>query len=192
MNQLILASSSPYRKALLARLGITFDCQSPNLDETPQLAESAIDLVKRLAIAKAIEIAKTNQNAWILASDQVAHLQGNILGKPGSLAKAELQLGKCSGQMVEFVTGVALVNLAVNRSYYRVSKVRVKFRTLTQVEIERYLHRDQPFDCAGSFKIESLGVSLFDWVKSKDPTSLEGLPLISVCSLLRQAGFSLP
>ncbi len=190
-NSLILASTSKYRKKLLERLNIPFSVIAANIDETSKKNESPKDLVQRLSIEKANAIAKTHPDQWIIGSDQIAQLEGLILGKPGNKQNALEQLKSCSGKQIQFLTGVALVNKVLDRVFYIQSQVDVKFLTLSEQQINNYLEVDEPYDCAGSFKIETMGITLFEWVKSDDPTSLEGLPLIAVCKLLRQAGFEL-
>ncbi len=190
-NSLILASTSKYRKKLLERLNIPFSVIAANIDETNKKNESPKDLVQRLSIEKANAIAKTHPDQWIIGSDQIAQLEGLILGKPGNKQNALEQLKSCSGKQIQFLTGVALVNKVLDRVFYIQSQVDVKFLTLSEQQINNYLEVDEPYDCAGSFKIETMGITLFEWVKSDDPTSLEGLPLIAVCKLLRQAGFEL-
>jgi MAF protein len=191
MERLILASSSPYRRKLLQRLNIDFKSIASEIDETRLQNETPQDLVERLSISKAQHIAEKYTNTWIIGSDQVALLDNQILGKPGNQSKAFEQLELCSGKEVIFITGVCLMNKAENKTLYENSKVKVKFRQLQDDEINNYITIDKPFNCAGSFKVESLGVALFESVKSDDPTSLEGLPLILLCQLLRQVGFKL-
>ena len=188
---IILASSSKYRKALLSRLTIDFDCLSPEIDETPLLNESAKLLATRLSLQKAKEIAESHIGAWVIGSDQVASSQEQIIGKPNNFANAFEQLKSFSGKSVKFYTAVTLLNMSQEFCMTEVSKVDVFFRNLTDNEIERYLKLEQPYDCAGSFKVESLGISLFESVESSDPTSLEGLPLISLCRLFAKAGLKI-
>ncbi len=188
MAQLILASSSKYRKALLSRLPLDFDCCSSEIDESIQAGESAENLVKRLSIEKAQEVAKQYPDRFILGSDQVAVFKSQMIGKPHSFENAFKQLKEFSGQCVQFITGIALLHQQQKITNYEYSLVTVNFRTLTEKQITEYLSIDQPFDCAGSFKVEKFGVSLFESVISDDPTSLEGLPLIKVCNLLRAVG----
>lgn len=191
-KKLILGSSSPYRKSLLERLQIPFTCINPNIDETPQTNESAESLVKRLAFEKAFNIANafSNQNDdyLIIGSDQVATLDGFILGKPGNLAKAQKQLALFSGKKVQFITGLCLLDAKTKAFELTINKYYVYFRTLTEEEILYYLQQEQPFDCAGSFKCEGLGIALFEKMEGSDPNALIGLPLIDLCNALRRMG----
>jgi MAF protein len=192
---LVLGSSSPYRKELLARLKIPFECHSPNIDENPLDQESAITLVKRLTITKAFAVHNDRQqtdhkNTLIITSDQVAVLGNRILGKPHTHQNAVNQLSDFSGKKVSFLTGLCLFNQE-NQSYqYELSEYHIYFRQLTHQEINNYVTVEQPLDCAGSFKCEGLGVSLFEKMEGDDPNSLIGLPLISLCRLLREQGIN--
>lgn len=188
LSNLILASSSKYRKTLLDRLKIPFDVKVSGIDETPRSNETPGVLVKRLALEKANVIATNHPGKWVIGCDQIAQLDKQVLGKPESEQIAFKQLKKCSGREMQFITGVALVNAAQNKALYADSIVNVKFLNLSEDQIRHYLLIDTPYDCAGSFKVEAMGIALFEWVKSDDPTSLEGLPLITLCQLLRQAG----
>ncbi len=187
---LVLASTSVYRRALLARLGTTFRQHSPQVDETALASETPAELAARLAAAKAHAVAASNPAALVIGSDQVAHCEGRILGKPGDIDNARLQLRACSGRQVQFHTGVCLVDTrdTLAREFYALDVTTVVFRNLDDAEIERYLAREAPFDCAGSFKSEGLGIALFERIESQDPTALVGLPLIALCRLLREAG----
>jgi septum formation protein len=187
-RKIILASSSKYRQALLARLRLPFDCISVDIDETRLLNESPEQLVKRLAISKAGVISKKYTEALVIGSDQVAVFGNQVIGKPGNHLNATQQLKQFSGNKIQFLTGVALSCDSMAIENYAMSEVIVKFKPLTDKQIENYLLLDKPYDCAGSFKVESLGIALFESVKSDDPTSLEGLPLILVSNLLRDAG----
>jgi septum formation protein len=189
---LVLASTSPYRRDLLARLRLNFDVARPEVDETPQSHEMPKALAQRLAEAKARAVAKRFPAAWVIGSDQTAELQGQALGKPGDYERAADQLSAASGQRVDFYTSVCLVNAAEGRVIRFNDVTTVQFRLLSAVEIERYLHAEQPYDCAGSFKSEGLGITLFDSIESRDPTALIGLPMIGLSKALRQAGFELP
>ncbi len=186
--ELILASTSPYRRKLLERLQIPFRCEPPGVDESvgPDLPPD--ELAGRLAQAKCRAVAERFPDALVIGSDQVAALGDLILGKPGSHERARQQLLACSGQRLDFFTGVALEHLHSGHHESRVERFSVDFRTLTGPEIEDYLHRDQPFDCAGSFKWEGLGISLFRRLVGADPTALEGLPLIALTDMLSAAG----
>jgi septum formation protein len=189
---LILASTSPYRRQLLTRLRLPFETHSPGVDEAAISGESPQDLACRLARAKAGAVAAAHPAAWVIGSDQTASLGDKVLGKPGSNTRARAQLRACSGRVVTFFTAVALQCLHADFHQQRLATVTVTFRTLSSDEIARYLASEPALDCAGSFKIEGLGISLFEQVNSQDPSALEGLPLIAVCDLLRSAGFALP
>ena len=189
---LILASTSRYRRELLQRLGLDFTVQAPEVDETPAAGEAPRDLALRLALAKAQAVAALQPDAVVIGSDQVADLAGEPLGKPGTHARATLQLQRMRGQRVVFQTAVAVVCQATGFVQVDLAPVEVQFRTLNDAEIERYLLAEQPYDCAGSAKSEGLGISLLDAIHTDDPTALIGLPLIRTCRLLRAAGLVLP
>ncbi len=191
MPRLILASTSPYRRELLARLRLPFDVARPETDETPRLDEPPTALAQRLAQAKAEAIAVSSPTAWVLGSDQVAELDGTALGKPGHREAALAQLAKMSGHAVAFRTAVCLAH-PDGRRLTALDTTTVHFRTLGNDEIARYVDVETPFDCAGSFKCEGLGIVLFESIQSQDPTALVGLPLIATARLLREAGFQLP
>lgn len=189
MNQeIILASSSPYRRELLAKLGLEFTWQSPGIDESARPGETPEQLVARLAEEKARAIARDHGDALIIASDQVAVLAGQILGKPGNHANAIKQLSAASGHAVRFLTSLALLNSGSGRIQVEVVPFTVHFRPLTASEIENYLHKEQPYNCAGSFKSEGLGIALFDRLEGDDPNTLIGLPLIRLFRMLRHEG----
>lgn len=185
---LILASTSAYRRELLTRLQLPFEAIAPDVDETQQPGEVPAALAARLALAKAHAVAARHPQAVVIGSDQVAELNGGALGKPGGHAAAVQQLRAMSGQRVLFHTAVAVVCRARDIAVSDMACVRVTFRTLSDHDIEHYLHTDRPYDCAGSAKVESLGIALLQLVESDDPTALIGLPLIRTCTLLRQAG----
>jgi 7-methyl-GTP pyrophosphatase len=185
---LILASTSPYRQQLLKRLKIPFRCEAPDVDETPLTDEQPEALALRLAIAKAESVADRYPGALVLGSDQVASIDGRCIGKPGNRDNARQQLAASSGREVTFFTGLALVAREAGSSNSLVEEFRVHFRVLSETEIETYLTKESPYDCAGSFKCEGLGVALFERMMGDDPTSLEGLPLIATCRLLRAVG----
>lgn len=187
-QQLILASSSPYRKELLHRLGLPFNAIPPQADETPLPGESPESLVARLAGAKAHAIALQHTDALIIGSDQVAVLDGETLGKPGNHDNAVKQLANASGKRVEFLTGLCLLNSATRRMQVDVIPFAVVFRVLSAAQIENYLRHEQPYNCAGSFKSEGLGIALFDKLEGEDPTALIGLPLISLVRMLEHEG----
>lgn len=185
---LLLASTSPFRRELLARLGLPFTVQAPHSDETRRPGEEAPHLVARLAEQKARAVASRQPTALIIGSDQAAVLRGEIVGKPGDYERAMWQLQQASGQTVTFHTGLCLLDSASGRQQVAVETFRVTFRTLTTPQIERYLLREQPYACAGSFKSEGLGIALFDRLDGDDPTSLIGLPLIRLTRMLEAAG----
>lgn len=187
-QRLILASSSKYRQTLLARLGLSFKSIAPDIDEKSLPNESPEELVQRLALSKAEIISDQYCDAMVIGSDQVAVFGNQIIGKPGTYDKAFQQLKQFSGNQVIFLTAVALVCQSSLFREFTISEVTVNFKLLNDKQIKNYLLHDKPYDCAGSFKVESMGVSLFDSVCSDDPTSLEGLPLIIVCNLLHRAG----
>ena len=189
---LILGSTSRYRRELLARLGLAFEVAAPQVDETPQPGEAPRALAERLALAKAREVAARHPEAWVIGSDQVADLAGEPLGKPGTHERAVAQLRRMSGQTVIFHTAVAVVGHGAGFAQTDLAPVEVRFRTLHNEEIERYLRAEQPYDCAGSAKSEGLGIALLDAIDSDDPTALIGLPLIRTCRMLRAAGLVLP
>ena len=191
MPRLLLASTSPYRRELLARLRLPFEPVRPDADETPLPGESPLATARRLAFDKARSVASGAGDAWALGSDQVAELDGAPLGKPGDLARARAQLAAMSGREVLFHTGLCLVH-GEGRRLEALDTTRVRFRALDPAAIDRYLEAEQPFDCAGSFKSEGLGIALFEAIESRDPTALVGLPLIATARLLREAGFTLP
>ena len=189
---LILGSTSPYRRELLARLGLAFEVVAPQVDETPLPGEAPALLAQRLASAKAREVAQRYPEAIVIGSDQVADLSGNPLGKPGSHERAVEQLRRMRGHQVVFQTAVTVTCIATGFERKELAPVEVRFRDLNDEEIERYLHAEQPYDCAGSAKSEGLGISLLDAIVNDDPTALVGLPLIRTARLLRAAGLVLP
>lgn len=191
-SKLILASSSKYRKILLHRLGVLFDCHSPSIDESARNNEQPLDLVKRLAAQKAEVITRDWPQAVVIGSDQTAVFDGRIIGKPGTHKAALEQLTAFSGQVVEFLTAVSVQCRDSGFEEHYIDLTKVCFRTLQQEEIERYLEREKPFDCTGAFKAESLGIVLFEQIKTEDPTALIGLPLIHTAGMLRRAGLQLP
>ncbi|MFN9490092.1 MAG: Maf family nucleotide pyrophosphatase [Betaproteobacteria bacterium] len=191
-QRLILASSSPYRRQLLDRLAVTYVCISPDIDESPLPGEAPESTALRLAQAKAEKIAADCSDALIIGSDQVAVLDGKPISKPGDHAGATAQLRAMSGRITVFHTAICLLDAGTGRSQTRVVPTRVRLRSLDDAEIERYLRRDRPYDCAGSAKIEALGIALVETVESEDPTALIGLPLIALCDMLRRAGLQLP
>ena len=187
---LVLASTSIYRRQLLKRLNLPFECLAPQVDETRQAGEPALALAVRLARAKAIGVAGQRPDAWVIGSDQVAVLpDGIVLGKPGTRTRNIEQLEACSGQVVSFLTAVALLRHEDGSPREFVDTTRVAFRLLERQEIERYVDEESALDCAAGFKSEGLGIALCDSIDSSDPTALIGLPLIRLCSALRSVGF---
>ena len=192
MNQLlILASESPYKKKIFKRLDLPFFTAAPSVDETPNKSESARALTIRLAVAKAQTISTNYPNACVISTDQSADCAGEILGKPQSKDRAVDMLHRLSGKDVSFFTTVGFC-APDTPLLLHTEEVIVSIRVLSLAEIVRYIDADEPLDCAGSFKVERRGVSLFRSVKSEDPTALEGLPLIQLCQWLRDQGFSIP
>ena len=192
LPDLVLASSSRYRRELLGRLTGHFSWLAPDVDESPQPGEAPAALAARLALLKAATIATVQPAAVVIGSDQVAALGERVLGKPGTAARAVAQLTGCSGQTVVFHTAVALLAPGASGPRTYVDRTEVEFRTLRDEEIQRYVEIDQPLDCAGSFRAESLGISLFQTVRTSDPSAIQGLPLIWVSAALRDLGWPLP
>lgn len=193
--QIILASSSQTRKDLMNRLGINYICVSPDIDESPRGETHADELAKRLAFTKAQVIAAQNPNAIVIGSDQVAwreHAPHDFIGKPMTIENAKAQLADNSGRNVFFSTALSVQWLDRNFEQTLVEHYQVKFRNLNQAEIERYILLDQPLHCAGSFKCESLGISLFEKMIGQDQTTLMGLPMIQLCHILRQLDLQIP
>jgi septum formation protein len=187
---LVLGSTSPYRRELLARLRLPFTVVRPDIDESPQDAESPAALSTRLALAKAQDAARrvAAADAVVIGSDQVADLHGEPIGKPGTHERAVAQLRRMRAQAVVFHTAVSVVRLATGYARTVRVPVTVRFRDLSDAEIDTYLRTEQPYDCAGSAKCETLGIALLAAIESNDPTALVGLPLIATCELLREAG----
>ncbi len=183
-NKIILASSSVYRKELLSRILDNFDCLSPDIDETPFPDEEPIEHVARLAQQKALAIAVKYPQSIIIGSDQICVLDGKIMGKPGNQTNAIEQLTSCSGKSVYFYTSVCVTNGISEPNDISVVTTKVTFKELTQQQIKNYIERENPIDCAGSFKCEGLGILLFEAIESKDPTALIGLPLIETAKSL--------
>lgn len=186
--KLVLASTSPYRRELLTRLGLEFETAAPNTDETRLPGETPKQLVRRLAEAKARAVAKDFPAARIIGSDQVAVLGDRILGKPGDHATAVQQLSAACGRRVTFLTGLCVYNSSSDQCQVDVVPYTVEFRALNAVQIENYLRREQPYNCAGSFKSEGLGISLFRRMEGEDPNALIGLPLIRLIDMLTVEG----
>ena len=189
---IVLASSSSYRRELLTRLQLPFTCHSPDIDETPQANESAQALVQRLALSKARALAQHYPQHIIIGSDQVAVLDGKIIGKPLHAEGATQQLSAASGRSLVFLTGLAVIDTRTQIEQVDLVPFTVHFRTLNAAQIQRYIAAEQPFDCAGSFKSEGLGVSLFQATEGSDATSLVGLPLIRLCDMLNACGIAVP
>ena len=185
---LILASTSRYRRELLQRLRLPFEVLSPGVDETPLPGEAPAALALRLALAKARAVAALRPNAVVIGSDQVADLDGLAIGKPGTHERATEQLRLLSGRQAVFQTAVAVVRVDSAFEQVVLAPVSVRFRALSDAEIEHYLRAEQPYDCAGSAKCETVGIALLESIDSDDPTALVGLPLIRTCALLRAAG----
>lgn len=189
---IVLASSSSYRRELLARLQLPFTCHSPDIDETPQANESAQALVQRLALSKARALTQHYPQHIVIGSDQVAVLDGKIIGKPLHAEGATQQLSAASGRSLVFLTGLAVIDTRTQIEQVDLVPFTVHFRTLNAAQIQRYIAAEQPFDCAGSFKSEGLGVSLFRATEGSDATSLVGLPLIRLCDMLNACGIAVP
>jgi septum formation protein len=191
-RRLVLGSTSRYRAELLQRLGLGFELKAPGTAETEQAGEAPAMRAMRLATTKATDAGADLPDALVIGSDQVAELDGMLLEKPGSAQRAHEQLSACSGRAVLFHTALCLFDTRDGQLRTHVDVTRVHFRHLDAVEITRYIEREQPLDCAGSFKCEGLGISLFERIENSDPTALIGLPLIALARLLRDAGVSVP
>lgn len=191
VRRLVLGSTSPYRRELLARLRLPFEVVPPQVDETPRPGEAPAALARRLAAAKAAAVARLHPDAIVIGSDQVADLAGEPLGKPGNHANAVAQLRRMSGQVVVFQTALTVMCQENGFVQHDLAPVRVRFRALAEAEIEAYLQAEQPYDCAGSARSEGLGIALLEAIDSDDPTALVGLPLIRTCRMLRAAGLPL-
>ena len=192
MRPLILASTSRYRCSLLERIAPPFEAISPEVSEAPAGGESPRERATRLSLAKARAVAERHPNAIVIGSDQVCAAGQRVLDKPGDEATCRAQLTALSGHTANFYTGCAVVGIEAGLTLEYLDTTTVTFRRLTETEINRYVAREKPFDCAGGFKVEALGITLFDSVESTDPTALIGLPLIWVSNALRQAGYLLP
>lgn len=190
--RIVLASTSGYRAKLLRRLLTDFEQRAPGTDEAALPGEAPADRAVRLAFAKALAAADGLRDALVIGSDQVAELDGKVLHKPGTIDNACAQLAACSGNSVQFHTGLCLFDTRSGQRHMHIDHTRVHFRALDATEIERYVMREQPLDCAGSFKCEGLGISLFDRIDSDDPSALIGLPLIALARMLRAAGVAVP
>ena len=188
MKKLVLGSTSAFRKEILAKLNIPFDCAKPNIDESALDNESPVALVERLAIEKAKAVASEFPDALIIGSDQVAMCDGEILGKPHNFENAVKQLEKFSNKTVVFYTGLCVYDSGLDYTTALIEPFFVHFKDLSRTEIENYLHAEQPYNCAGSFKSEGLGICLFEKLEGNDPNTLIGLPLIKLVELLKQHG----
>ncbi len=189
---LVLASASRYRRELLERLRIPFEVDTANIDESPLPAETPLALVSRLAREKAVRVANRHPTACVIGADQIAVCRDEILGKPGNAARNIAQLQSASGQTVRFLTAVCLVRLQGSVCEEHIDATEVRFRELSESEVSRYVELERPYDCAGGFKCEGLGITLFERIDSHDPTALIGLPLIWLSGALRRAGVCLP
>lgn len=189
---LILASTSPYRRELLARLRVPFEAAAPGIDEAPLALETPLERAQRLALAKASAISRKLRDATVIGSDQVAVCKGEVLDKPGNAARCRQQLQWLSASAALFHTAVAVLQPGSSANIQFIDTTTVYFRALGPLEIERYIEAEQPFDCAGGFRCESLGISLFARIVSEDPTALIGLPLMAVARALRQLGYEVP
>ena len=192
MLTLTLASSSPYRRDLLARLGLEFNCLIPDINEQAKTGESPPELVRRLAEEKALAVADKATGGLVIASDQVASLEQQILTKPGGFDAAFRQLAACAGKCVTFYTSLALLNVQTRHLQCSVETTEVRFRALSAEQVSRYLKAEEPYDCAGSFKVEGLGISLFSAIRGDDPNALIGLPLIRLVEFLANEGVEIP
>ncbi|MDI9277826.1 nucleoside triphosphate pyrophosphatase [Pantoea sp. EABMAA-21] len=190
MTPLILASTSPFRQALLSKLGLPFIAVAPDCDETPQSNETAPQLVQRLALAKAQALAARFPQSWIIGSDQVCVLDGNITGKPHTVENACRQLAVASGKVITFYTGLALIQPQTAQQQVVCEPFNVHFRHLSQAEIRHYVEKEQPLNCAGSFKSEGMGICLFERLEGRDPNTLIGLPLIALNKMLIKVGIN--
>lgn len=187
-RHLVLASTSPFRRELLGRLGLAFETAAPQTDEAPKPGEEPVRLVRRLAEAKARAVSSGYPTSVIIGSDQVACIDGSILGKPGTRDRAVEQLRQASGRSVDFFTGLCVLDASTGQARTVVEPFRVHFRQLTDRQIAHYLDREAPFNCAGSFKSEGLGIALFRHLEGEDPNALVGLPLIRLVDLLAETG----
>jgi len=190
--RLILASTSTYRQELLTRLKLPFEAEAPNVDETPKAGETGADCAARLSRLKAQAVADRYASALIIGSDQVAECNGRRLDKPGDVERAIEQLSWTSGKRAVFSTAVTVLNTASGNEQTRIVPTTVSYRNLSRAEIERYLQQEVAIDCAGSAKAEGLGIALLDSIEGADPTALIGLPLIALCTMLRNEGIAVP
>jgi len=192
MPRLVLASTSPYRRELLGRLHLPFEVSAPETDETPLPGEAPATTAERLAVAKAAAVVESFPDALIIGSDQVAFCGNQRYGKPGTRDNARLQLRSLAGKIAVFHTGLCLLNAQSGRRHVRGVATEVRFRELSDEEIERYINNEDALNCSGSARSEGLGISLLEWMRSDDPTALVGLPLIALAEILRAEGIPLP
>ena len=190
--QIVLGSTSPFRSALLEKLGMPFVTDAPDTDESPLPGEGAEALVQRLAVAKAHSVGARHRDALVIGSDQVATIDGDVLGKPGNRDNAIAQLRRASGREVAFLTGLCLLNTTTGQQQVDVEPFRVQFRKLSDAQIARYVDHEKPFNCAGSFKSEGYGITLFTAFQGRDPNTLIGLPLMRLVEMLGHEGVELP
>ncbi|NPA71786.1 MAG: septum formation inhibitor Maf [Gammaproteobacteria bacterium] len=190
--RIILGSTSKFRKQLLTKLNLSFEQAAPNIDETPLATETPKEMVARLSLEKAKVIATQYSNAIIIASDQTAVFNNQPIGKPHTVANAVKQLSQFSGQTITFYTGLVVINTATQQTYQAMDITKVHFRPLSETVIQNYIDIEQPLSCAGSFKSEGLGITLFKGIESNDPNALIGLPLIELTNIFYQMGYSLP
>jgi septum formation protein len=192
MSRIILASTSPFRRELLSRLQLPFETVDPQADESPLAGESPVATAERLAVAKARAVAALFPDSLVIGSDQVAYAGSDRFGKPGTRENARIQLMRMSGTTLIFHTGLCVLNTATGRTQVCGVPIEVRFRRLTEAEIDRYLERENALNCAGSARSEGLGISLLEYMRGDDPNALVGLPLISLCDMLRAEGIDLP
>jgi len=192
MPRLVLASTSPFRRELLERLHLPFEACAPETDETPLSGEAPAATAERLAIAKAMAVVERFPDALIIGSDQVAYCGSQRYGKPGTRENSRAQLRSLSGKIAVFHTGLCLFNSLSGRRHLRGVATEVRFRELSDAEIERYMDKEDALNCSGSARSERLGISLLEWMRSDDPTALVGLPLIALAEMLRAEGLQLP
>ncbi|MDX1451167.1 MAG: Maf family protein [Oleiphilaceae bacterium] len=186
--RIVLASGSKYRRDLLQRLGLQFEHHSPDINEQSLPAEEPEELARRLALSKARALINKYPNSLIIGSDQVAWLDGKQLHKPGNAANNRHQLASCAGRVVHFYTAIALINSRTGNEQVSVESYETRFKQLSAAQIAQYVEREKAFDCAGGFKMEGLGIALFDYIRGDDPNSLIGLPLIRLCEMLNKEG----
>lgn len=192
LPQIVLGSSSPFRKQMLEKLQLPFIQFAPQIDESPLPNETPREMIARLSRLKALKVAESHSDKIIIASDQCAVFNNQIIGKPHTHAKATQQLLSFSGRTITFLTGLVVIDPRTQETHQVMDETNVHFRTLEAATIENYLHAEQPYQCAGSFKSEGLGITLFESIESKDPNALIGLPLIELTTIFAQMGIVLP